>query len=49
MFLLTMHPHFIGHRSRIRVLEALIEYIRGHEGVWFSTHADIAQYCLDQA
>jgi len=49
LFLLTMHPHFIGHRSRIRVLEALIEYIGGHEGVWFSTHAEIAQYCLDEA
>ena len=49
LFLLTMHPHFIGHRSRIRVLEALIEYIQGHQSVWFSTHAEIAQYCLDEA
>ncbi|MEL7000764.1 MAG: polysaccharide deacetylase, partial [Pseudomonadota bacterium] len=49
LFLLTMHPHFIGHRSRIRVLEELIQYMRSHAGVWFATHADIARYCREQA
>ena len=49
LFLLTMHPHMIGHRSRIVLLERLIEYIQGHEGVWFATHADVAQYCKDNA
>jgi peptidoglycan-N-acetylglucosamine deacetylase len=44
LFLLTMHPHIIGHRSRITLLERLIEYIRGHAGVWFATHAEIARY-----
>ena len=44
LFLLTMHPHIIGHRSRIALLERLIEHIRGHAGVWFATHADIARY-----
>lgn len=48
-FILTMHPHVIGHRSRITVLERLIEYIKGHEGVWFATHEEIAQHCLDTA
>lgn len=47
LFLLTMHPHIIGHRSRIALLEALIEYMKGHDGVWFATHADVAQYCKD--
>ena len=47
LFLLTMHPHITGHRSRMAVLERLIEHIRGHEGVWFATHAEIAQYCKD--
>ena len=28
MFFLTMHPHYIGHRSRIAILEELIDYIR---------------------
>ncbi|NQW10495.1 MAG: polysaccharide deacetylase [Alphaproteobacteria bacterium] len=49
LFLLTMHPHIIGHRSRIRLLEELIRYIRSHTGVWFATHAEIAQYCKDNA
>jgi peptidoglycan/xylan/chitin deacetylase (PgdA/CDA1 family) len=44
-FILTMHPHVIGHRSRITVLEALIEYMAGHEGVWFATHQQIADEC----
>lgn len=47
LFLLTMHPHIIGHRSRIRMLEELIGYIRSHTGVWFATHAEVAQYCKD--
>ena len=46
---MTMHPHITGHRSRMAVLERLIEYIQGHEDVWFATHAEIAQYCLDNA
>ena len=45
LFLLTMHPHIIGHRSRIQVLEELICHIRAHAGVWFATHADVAGYC----
>jgi len=49
LFLLTMHPHFIGHRSRIQVLAELIDYINGHESVWYGTHADIARYCCSQA
>ncbi len=46
LFQLTMHPHIIGHRSRMAVLEELIDYIAGHEGVWWATHADIARVCL---
>ena len=49
MFVLTMHPHVVGHRSRIVVLEELIRYIKGHEGVWFATHLDAARYVKEQA
>ncbi len=49
LFLLTMHPHFIGHRSRIQILEELMEHVRGHDDVWVATHADIARYCREQA
>jgi peptidoglycan/xylan/chitin deacetylase (PgdA/CDA1 family) len=49
MFLLTMHPHVIGHRSRIALLDRLVTRIRKFEGVWFATHAQVAQWCKDQA
>ena len=49
MFLLTMHPHVIGHRSRIVVLEELIRYIKGHEDVWFGTHLEAARWVREQA
>lgn len=49
LFLLTMHPHVIGHRSRIRLLGDLIDHIRGTGDVWFATHADVARWCLEQA
>jgi peptidoglycan/xylan/chitin deacetylase (PgdA/CDA1 family) len=44
IFQLTMHPHVTGYRSRIWILEELIRHIRGHERVWFATHAEIVRY-----
>ena len=49
MFLLTMHPHISGHRSRIVVLEKLIEHIMAKGGVWFATHQQMAEYVKRQA
>ncbi|KAA9156671.1 polysaccharide deacetylase [Amycolatopsis acidicola] len=49
IFQLTMHPHIIGHRSRIAVLTELLEHIAGHEGVWFATHAQIVDHVLQEA
>jgi peptidoglycan/xylan/chitin deacetylase (PgdA/CDA1 family) len=43
MFILTMHPHIIGHRSRIVMLERLIQHIKSRPGVWFATHEEIAR------
>jgi hypothetical protein len=31
------------------VLEELVDYIAGHHGVWFATHADIASYVAETA
>jgi peptidoglycan-N-acetylglucosamine deacetylase len=42
LFQLTMHPHVIGHRSRLVVLRELLDHILGHDDVWFGTHAAIA-------
>jgi peptidoglycan/xylan/chitin deacetylase (PgdA/CDA1 family) len=49
LFVLTMHPHIIGHRSRIALLERLVQHMRAHPGVWFATHADVARYALAEA
>jgi peptidoglycan/xylan/chitin deacetylase (PgdA/CDA1 family) len=44
LFLLTMHPHVIGHRSRMAMLDALCRHMRARHGVWFATHREIAAY-----
>ena len=44
LFVLTMHPKYTGHRSRIVMLEKLIEYMLSRKSVWFATHEDIARY-----
>ena len=49
MFLLTMHPHYIGHRSRIVALEGLIEHMKSRGRIWFATHEATAHYVRDQA
>jgi peptidoglycan/xylan/chitin deacetylase (PgdA/CDA1 family) len=49
MFLLTMHPDISGHHSRIRMIDQLITRMRSRADVWFATHAEIAQYCLDNS
>jgi len=42
LFLLTMHPHVIGYRSRMFILEELIRHMQALPGVWFATHRDVA-------
>ncbi len=49
LFLLTMHPHVSGYRSRIFILEELIRHIKQHDDVWFGTHADIARFAKENA
>lgn len=49
MFLLTMHPHVIGHRSRIVALEGLIDHMQAKGDVWFATHEQAARYVREQA
>ncbi len=49
LFQLTMHPHVIGHRSRMAVLRELIDHIASRQGVWFATHAQVADYVLAHA
>ena len=49
MFLLTMHPHIIGHRSRIVILEELIAHIQQKSDIWWATHEQAARYVKEQA
>lgn len=48
-FVLTMHPHIIGHRSRIVLLERLIAHMKSKPGVWFGTHRAAVEYVKAQA
>ncbi|MEP7380881.1 MAG: polysaccharide deacetylase [Gemmatimonadota bacterium] len=49
LFLLTMHPHISGHRSRIKALELLIAHMKTKPGVWYATHRSVAEYVKVQA
>jgi peptidoglycan/xylan/chitin deacetylase (PgdA/CDA1 family) len=46
---ITTHPHIIGYRSRIWIIEELIRHAKSRPGVWFATHADVAAYAKDNA
>jgi peptidoglycan/xylan/chitin deacetylase (PgdA/CDA1 family) len=51
MFVLTMHPHIVGHRSRIVALEMLLDHIKARAGdrVWYATHGEAAEYVRKEA
>jgi hypothetical protein len=49
LYVLTMHPHVIGHRSRIALLERLVRHMQAAGDVWFCTHEQAARWCKDQA
>lgn len=51
MFILTLHPHVSGHRSRIVALELLIAHIRSRPAgtVWWATHGAAAEYVRREA
>ena len=49
LFILTMHPKYIGHRSRIIMLEKLIQHILSKKKVWFATHEAIARFVKESS
>jgi peptidoglycan/xylan/chitin deacetylase (PgdA/CDA1 family) len=49
MFLVSLHPHIIGMRSRIDHLDDLVRYIKAKPNVWFATGEQIARYVKTQA
>jgi peptidoglycan/xylan/chitin deacetylase (PgdA/CDA1 family) len=42
--LFTMHPQVIGRPSRLRMLDDLISFVRGHDDVWVAACAEIAEH-----
>jgi len=44
VFQLTCHPHVIGYRSRIWILDELIRHAKTKGSVWFATHAEIVDW-----
>jgi peptidoglycan/xylan/chitin deacetylase (PgdA/CDA1 family) len=49
LFVLTLHPHVVGMRSRIIYLDRLLQHIKARPGVWFATGEQIARYVKEQA
>jgi peptidoglycan-N-acetylglucosamine deacetylase len=49
LFQLTMHPHVIGYRSRIWILEEVVRLAKAKGDVWFATHAEVAAYAKANA
>ena len=44
---ICLHPFVIGVSHRIWVLESALDYISGHEDVWFATGAEIVDAWCD--
>jgi hypothetical protein len=49
VFQLTMHPHIIGYRSRIWIVDELIRHAKAKGKVWFATHEEVARYAKEHA
>jgi hypothetical protein len=39
-----MHPHIIGYRSRIFIVEEIIRHAKARGDVWFATHRDVVAW-----
>jgi len=49
IFQVTMHPHHIGYRSRLWMVDELIRMAKGMGDVWFATHAEVAAWAKEHA
>jgi len=46
---LTMHPHIIGYRSRIFIVDEIIRHARAKGDVWFATHREVVEWARANA
>ncbi|MNQ83765.1 hypothetical protein D3C85_988660 [compost metagenome] len=44
MLSIGMHCRLLGRPARLAALARFIEYVKGHEKVWFARRADIARH-----
>lgn len=49
IFQLTCHPHIIGYRSRIWILDELIRHAKAKKDVWFATHEEVVRWAKANA
>ena len=49
VFQLLMHPHVIGHRSRVWIIDEIIKHAKSLGGAWFGTHAQVARWARENA
>ncbi|MGD9921712.1 MAG: polysaccharide deacetylase [Pseudorhodoplanes sp.] len=49
IFQLVMHPHVIGYRSRIWILEEIIRHAKGHGDVWFASHHEVVAWAKENS
>jgi peptidoglycan/xylan/chitin deacetylase (PgdA/CDA1 family) len=47
-FDLIVHPRDMGRGSRLPIMEGIISFIKGYDGVWFATCSEVADWCLKQ-
>lgn len=46
LFQVTFHPHVVGYRSRILILDELLSHANRKGDVWFGTHAEVANWVV---
>jgi len=44
---ICLHPFVIGVSHRIGILESALDYIQGHDDVWFATGSEIVDTWLE--
>jgi peptidoglycan-N-acetylglucosamine deacetylase len=44
LFILTMHPHISGRRSRVAQANKLVTSMKSQPAVWFATLEQVADY-----
>ena len=46
---LTFHPHIIGHRSRVWIIDEVIRHAKARGRVWIATHRDVVEWAKAHA